>query len=578
MSRLILLSMMLFSFITAITAQNHLIESPAGHDAPELIKPDVILPEIPKTTPDLPRYPNALKNSFTLNKQSQGEVLDSLIYSTGTELIKEIFTFTAEGNIEQQTIQKQNPQTLAWENSSRNSYTYDDEGRLESKLLEEWSADSSKWINSWLYTNSYDAQGNVIYYLLQYWDDQDMVFKNNNRYFYTYDAQNNLISYGNQRWSSDLQDWVKEWQSSYTFNNDLISSSLYEYWDISTGEYLSANRQTYQYTNSWKKEYILVETWNKTTQSWTNSRQNFYTYDENDHLSLYEYQIWYNDQWENSQRQEFIFTAENLLLSFKMLYWDSNNQEWVYNNAQIYTYDENGYLSELIKQRWGSSQSWINDLRETYTFDSTGYFIGKQSQSWDENLSDWLNKGLYTYTRNTNNQILSLLYQIWDTGNNTWVNSTLNTYEYTPGGHLSYYSISIWGESDWQPYFSPVFFNYDEIIRTTYYCAELTAYYHSVTGISDRENTPRVFSLYQNYPNPFNPATSIEYRLSRGGFVTIRVYNTLGQEVAVLVNQNKTAGKHSVTFDAGHLSSGMYIYKMSVDERIISVKKMMLLR
>ena len=60
--------------------------------------------------------------------------------------------------------------------------------------------------------------------------------------------------------------------------------------------------------------------------------------------------------------------------------------------------------------------------------------------------------------------------------------------------------------------------------------------------------------------------------------MTIRVYNTLGQEVAVLVNNKVSAGKHSVTFDAGHLSSGMYMYTMSVDERIISVKKMMLLR
>ena len=578
MSRLIFLSMMLFSYITAITAQNHLSELPADNDAPELIKPDVTLPKLPKTTPDLPRYPNSLRNSFTLNKQFQGEVLDSIIYDVGTNLIKEIFTFTAEGNIEMQTIQKQNLKTLAWENSRRNSYTYDDEGRIETRLIEEWSVDSLKWTNYGLYTYSYDAQGNLIYYQYQYWDDQDMVFKNNNRYYYSYDAQNNLISYGHQRWSSDLQDWVKEWQNSFTYINDQISSLLYEYWDISTGEYLSASRQTYQYTNSGKEEYSLLETWNTTTQSWSNSRQDFYTYDENDHLSLYEYQFWYNEQWENSRRQEYTFDTENRLLSFKTLYWDSNNQEWVYNNAQIYTYDENGYLIEFIKQTWGASQSWINDLRDTFTLNSSGYILSKHSESWDENLSDWQNKGFYTYTWNSNNQILSFLYQTWDTGNNTWINSTLNTYEYTPGGHLSYYSTSIWGGADWQPYFSYVYFNYDDIISTSYYCAELTAYYHSATGISDRENSPRVFSLYQNYPNPFNPETSIEYQLSRGGFVTIRVYNTLGQEVAVLVNQKKTIGKHSVKFHAGHLSSGMYIYKMSVDERIISVKRMMLLK
>lgn len=71
------------------------------------------------------------------------------------------------------------------------------------------------------------------------------------------------------------------------------------------------------------------------------------------------------------------------------------------------------------------------------------------------------------------------------------------------------------------------------------------------------------FKLSQNYPNPFNPATKIDYTVGQSGPVTIKVYNTLGQEVATLLNEHVTAGSYQVSFDGSHLSSGVYIYKMT---------------
>jgi len=83
--------------------------------------------------------------------------------------------------------------------------------------------------------------------------------------------------------------------------------------------------------------------------------------------------------------------------------------------------------------------------------------------------------------------------------------------------------------------------------------------------------------LHQNYPNPFNPTTKIEYSLPEASMVKLTVYNSLGQEVASLVNEYKAAGKHIVDFNANNLPSGMYFYKLQ-SGNFNSVKKMMLIK
>lgn len=86
---------------------------------------------------------------------------------------------------------------------------------------------------------------------------------------------------------------------------------------------------------------------------------------------------------------------------------------------------------------------------------------------------------------------------------------------------------------------------------------------------------PKEFGLDQNYPNPFNPTTNISFNLPQATAVTITVYNMLGKEVAVLVNGQKSAGSHTVAFDASGLSSGVYMYRLQ--SNAITITKMMTL-
>jgi Secretion system C-terminal sorting domain len=77
--------------------------------------------------------------------------------------------------------------------------------------------------------------------------------------------------------------------------------------------------------------------------------------------------------------------------------------------------------------------------------------------------------------------------------------------------------------------------------------------------------TPLNFILSQNYPNPFNPTTKINYTIPNDGFVSLMVYNILGQQVAEIVNTFEQSGKYSVNFDGSKLGSGIYFYRLIVD-------------
>jgi hypothetical protein len=106
----------------------------------------------------------------------------------------------------------------------------------------------------------------------------------------------------------------------------------------------------------------------------------------------------------------------------------------------------------------------------------------------------------------------------------------------------------------------------------------------SIVSIDDEKNktnSPDKYVLYQNYPNPFNPATTIRFSMPEESFVTLKVFNTLGEEITTLINENIIAGNHEVEFSTNSrgsdLTSGMYFYKLQAGS-FVEIKKMVLMR
>jgi hypothetical protein len=98
-----------------------------------------------------------------------------------------------------------------------------------------------------------------------------------------------------------------------------------------------------------------------------------------------------------------------------------------------------------------------------------------------------------------------------------------------------------------------------------------------ISGITILDGIPTEYSLSQNYPNPFNPTTKIRYAVPEGSQVRVIVYNMLGQEVTELVNKYLGVGTYEVDFDAGKLSSGIYILRFTAG-KFIQIKKMILMK
>ena len=98
-----------------------------------------------------------------------------------------------------------------------------------------------------------------------------------------------------------------------------------------------------------------------------------------------------------------------------------------------------------------------------------------------------------------------------------------------------------------------------------------------VTGVEEETTLPTEFALKQNFPNPFNPTTTIKYSIPKLSFVTIKIYDVLGSEVATLVNEEKPVGTYELTWNAENLPSGVYFYQLRAGT-FVETKKMLLLK
>jgi hypothetical protein len=114
---------------------------------------------------------------------------------------------------------------------------------------------------------------------------------------------------------------------------------------------------------------------------------------------------------------------------------------------------------------------------------------------------------------------------------------------------------------------------YDNVVIATSYIGPMM----STTDIKEPpENLVDNFQLFQNYPNPFNPSTTLSFVIGHSSFVSIKVFNMLGNEVATLVDEEKSEGVYAVKFDGTGFSSGIYFVRLQSGSFIQTIKMMLM--
>ena len=250
--------------------------------------------------------------------------------------------------------------------------------------------------------------------------------------------------------------------------------------------------------------------------------------------------------------------------------------------AYAYGYSSNGL--DYSFSYWDNNPNSNNITASTHTT-YTAVYTGKPSNTgknfaFNGDIGDPIN---ITWTDNQNSSVTE--YQIWRRVKHNGIlgDATLlatvsrgvqtytdNEYSFTNG-----YTNDMLGY-DVRAYYEPDGTYSDPQWNIAYGEPFASVNENSISMQTKADEVPAEYSI-TNYPNPFNPTTTINYQLPENGLVTIKVYDMLGKEVATLVDGNRTAGYHNVTFDASRLTSGIYIYTINAG-KFIQSKKMLLMK
>lgn len=256
-------------------------------------------------------------------------------------------------------------------------------------------------------------------------------------------------------------------------------------------------------------------------------------------------------------------------------------EDWVNSTKKSLSYDVAGNLIQVYIRQWEETE-WVEQTRMDYEYFETNLINSESIFQYSEGTYFPWNKTVYQY-----NDSWQLTLEDLYTGSGTnWVHTAVTLYSYNSNNLLdnSIYSYVI--EGGVQPV-SRRKFTYENFLETevreqSYLGGEWVdkhreLIYYTVTSNNDLEPGTKVFTLENNYPNPFNPSTTIRFTLMESAEVSLKVYNVLGAEVAVVLNQYMPAGVHSVTFNAGELTSGVYFYTLTTGKFSVT-KKMNLIK
>ena len=389
---------------------------------------------------------------------------------------------------------------------------------LETLKREIWNESSSSWTNDSLYDYSYNDIDLVDTIIAHKWRNGS-VWGNDLRTTYVYNPSGKLDLESYAQWS--LTGWYDNARYEYSYNGPNQNLSRIDF---------------YYYLNIWFLDAYYEYSYNA----------NSYLATVIQYLSSTIFPNHYDPAW----KDEYYYDTSNVLI-IKTGFNHYNLPDWLPENNDLFFYDNNGNRNENIRQVWNNTDSiWINDYRYLYGYDPNNILISTLYQDWQTDSSNWVNVWKETYTYTPQNKLITMFKETWSQGVG-WQDYVLRTYYYDNNDNWTEKLTQLWDGSDWKNYYrhlatwlEPVSVEEEQVILNSYY-------------------------LYNNFPNPFNPSTKIKFKIpdqarNDNTMVSLKVYDILGKEITILVNEEKPAGEYEVEFSGMNLPTGIYFYTLRV--------------
>lgn len=380
--------------------------------------------------------------------------------------------------------------------------------------------------------------------------DTYLYFRNKTKMPYPYGGDNpsnpaawvNSLSeeylWGNEEWNL----WYK---FINTFNSQgKITSSDQQVYDQGMYLYSYLSTYTYDFNGNNTERLVLFKR--------DSTLRNIYRYISSfsvNRLLQTEIFEWEDENWEPVYKWVYAYNWNGTIKTIE--YSEYLGEEYFIIDREVYTYDSNRNPVEILIQDYGN-QSWIDIERRDLTYNQN---LPVQESRYKRDNNNWVLFLKYTHIYNSVNKIDSTRIEgFYSTGYEV----SRHSYLYDENLNMTEKLEQTWYQSNLRNFY-----------RTTYA-------YQSLTGIQDNKIMPVTTVLSQNYPNPFNSQTSISFELEGEQHIELSIYNQVGQKLKTLINDVKTQGPHSITWDAADSPSGIYFCELKTAGQRKSIKLILL--
>lgn len=377
-------------------------------------------------------------------------------------------------------------------------------------------------------------------------------------------AYDNDLLVSNERFLMSESEWTEDWKSEYGYNNGLLSSITNLDYDFGSEAYAPVHQYQYGYQTIENEPRLSTELYREWQEGagWVSVDKFDYEY-ENGLISGGSEYTWNTIEWIEVER----FTTISVNDTTYITYFEPDSldsSKWVEYSREIYP---NLTLSELYD--FYTEFMLENEFITFMNLEFPDYIYQEKIEDVWENVEGQLTADYYDVW-DGKLKMREIKHVYW---NEEWLVAFNNEIWYNSKANADSATVYVFLGDGEKEAAGQEIYTYNNASQL----AEVDFLYNSGNGLAlqstivlnwelGTSNEPKSdissFKLNPAYPNPFNPSTNITYSMGRTGEIKINVYDVLGRHVTTLINGVQSAGEHRVQFDAGSLSSGLYIVRM----------------